>query len=155
MFCIVLFWEIGDRLVRAEESVETSHSTIPFVFSGSFAVKRIETVAVHVTIGTERNGDSWRTCANDEHVARTTAGLESRDLEVDNCKLTSSDRLAHEDWRRLRLQLDKQFRQRFPMRTTIEWTTKSGRHPMSWDTSDVQWRICEIHRVAQENREGF
>ena len=26
VFCIVLFWECGDRLVRGEESVETYHS---------------------------------------------------------------------------------------------------------------------------------
>ena len=45
-------------------------------FSGSFTVKRIETVAVHSTIDTERNGDSRRTCSNDEHVAGTTACLE-------------------------------------------------------------------------------
>ena len=56
MFCDVLSWEGGDRLVRAEESVETAHN--PLVFFGSFAVNRIKTVAVHVTIGTERNGDS-------------------------------------------------------------------------------------------------
>ena len=29
VFCIVLCREIGDRLVRAEKSVETSHSTTP------------------------------------------------------------------------------------------------------------------------------
>ena len=44
MYCSVL--ETGDRLGLAEEVVEVSHSTI----SGAFAVKRIETVAVHSTI---------------------------------------------------------------------------------------------------------
>ena len=47
-------------------------------------MKRIETAAVHSTIDTERNGDSRRTCANDEHVAGATGCLESRDLEVDS-----------------------------------------------------------------------
>ena len=28
VFCIGLGWETGDRLVRAEDSVETAHSTI-------------------------------------------------------------------------------------------------------------------------------
>ena len=42
VFSNVLCWDTGDRLVRA----------------GDTAVKRIETVAVHVTIGTERDGDS-------------------------------------------------------------------------------------------------
>ena len=45
-------------------------------------MKRIGTAAVHST--TERNGDSRRTCSNDEHVARTTACLVSKDLEVDS-----------------------------------------------------------------------
>ena len=37
----------------------SSHSKIPVSsLDLSFALKRIETVAVHVTIGTERNGDS-------------------------------------------------------------------------------------------------
>ena len=58
------------------------HLTVQsLVFSGSFTVKRTETVAVHTTIDTERIGDSRRTCSNDERVARTTACLESRDLE--------------------------------------------------------------------------
>ena len=51
------------------------------VFSGSFAEKRSEKIAVHVTVGTKRNGDSSRICANDEYVARTR--LDSIDLEVD------------------------------------------------------------------------
>ena len=44
--------------VRVEESVEQISPYSPLVFSGSFAVKRIETVVVHVTIDTERHGDS-------------------------------------------------------------------------------------------------
>ena len=47
------------------ESVETVHSTVNrLVFSramktiGSFAVKRSEKFAVHLTVGTERDGDS-------------------------------------------------------------------------------------------------
>ena len=54
-----------DSLVRAKESDETAHSTANrLVFSRatktmrSFTVKRIGTVAVHVTVGTERDGDS-------------------------------------------------------------------------------------------------
>ena len=79
MYCVLFrVGETGDRLVPSEEGVEASHSAI----SGSFTVKRIETVAVHSTIDTERNGDSRRTCSND--VARTTSCLESRDLEVDS-----------------------------------------------------------------------
>ena len=80
MLCVVPYWGTGDRLVLDEEGVEAPHSTI----SGSFTVKRIETVAVHPTIDTERTGDSRRICSNDEHVARTTSCLESRDLEVDS-----------------------------------------------------------------------
>ena len=76
VLCIVPCWETGDRLVLAEEGVEASHSTI----SGSFTVKRI----VQSTIDTERNGDSRRTCSNDEHVARTTSCFESRNLDVDS-----------------------------------------------------------------------
>ena len=80
-YCVLfLVGETGDRLVPSEEGVEASHSAI----SGSFTVKRIETVAVHSTIDTERRGDSRRTCSNDEHVARTTSCLESRDLEFDS-----------------------------------------------------------------------
>ena len=79
LFCIVPCWEICDRLVLAE-GVEASRRTIP----GSFTGNRIETVAVHSIIDTERSGDSQRICANDEHVARTTTCLESRDLEVDS-----------------------------------------------------------------------
>ena len=52
------------RLVRAVESVETAHSTVNRLeFSratktiGSFAVKRSEKIAVHVNVGTERDGD--------------------------------------------------------------------------------------------------
>ena len=59
------------------------HLTVQYlVFSGPFTVKRIGTAAVHST--TERNGDSRRTCSNDEHGAGTTACFESRDLEVDS-----------------------------------------------------------------------
>ena len=58
------------------------HPTVQF--SESFTVKRIETIAVHSTRDTERNGDSRRTCSNDEYVARTTSCPESRDLEVDS-----------------------------------------------------------------------
>ena len=32
-----------------------------------------------------------------------------------------------------------------------KWTSESGRHQGSWKTSNVQERICEIHRVAQED----
>ena len=53
-------------------------------FSASFTVKRIGTVAILSTTDTERNGDSPRTCSNDEHVAGTTARLESRNLDVDS-----------------------------------------------------------------------
>ena len=61
------------------------HLTVQsLVFLGSFTVKHIETVAVHSTSDTERNDDSRRTCSSDEHVARTTACLESRDIEVDS-----------------------------------------------------------------------
>ena len=63
--------------------VETVVSRVSNI-SGSFEVKRIETVAVRSTSDTERHGDSRRTCSNDEHVAGTTACLESRDLEVDS-----------------------------------------------------------------------
>ena len=46
------------------------HLTVQsLVFSGSLTVKRIETVAVHSTIDTQRNDDSRKTCSNDEHVA--------------------------------------------------------------------------------------
>ena len=38
VFCIVLCWGIGDRLVLAEEAVEASRST-SLVFPGSFTVK--------------------------------------------------------------------------------------------------------------------
>ena len=58
----------------------TVHS---LVFSGSFIVIRIGTVAALSTIDTKPNGDSRRTCSNDEHVAGTTACFESKDLEVD------------------------------------------------------------------------
>ena len=64
VFCIVPCCQTGDRLVLAEEGVEASHQSL--VFSGYSTVKRIETVAVHSTIDTERNGDSRRTCSNDE-----------------------------------------------------------------------------------------
>ena len=50
--------------------VEASRSTI----CGSFTVKPIETIAVHVTIDTERNGVSQRTCSNgavEESTVRT------------------------------------------------------------------------------------
>ena len=69
LYCSALgsWWQIGSRWGKFWRSSQNN----PPVFSGSVAVKLIETVAVHVTIGTERNGDSWRTCANDEHVART------------------------------------------------------------------------------------
>ena len=61
------------------------HLTVQsLVLSGSFTVKRIGTVAVRSTIHTERNDDSRRTCSNAEHVARTTASLESKDFEVDS-----------------------------------------------------------------------
>ena len=80
VFCIVPCWETGGRLVLADEDVEASHSTI----FESFTVKRIETVAINSTINTGRNGNSRRTCSNDEHVPRTMACLESRDLEVDS-----------------------------------------------------------------------
>ena len=64
------------------------HLTVQsLVFSGSFTVERIETVAVHSTIDTERIGDSRRTCSNDEHVAGTTACFESRDLEGSQLKI--------------------------------------------------------------------
>ena len=58
------------------------HMVQSLEFSEFFTLKRIGTVAVHST--TERNGDSRRTCSNDERVARTTSCLESRDLEVDS-----------------------------------------------------------------------
>ena len=81
VFCVAPCWETGDRLVLAEEVLK--HLTVQSLeFSGSFTVKRIGTV--HSTIETERNGDSRRTCSNDEHVAGTTACFESRDLEVDS-----------------------------------------------------------------------
>ena len=52
----------------------------------------------------------------------------------------------------LRLQFDKQFRQRFPMRTHDRVKrTKSGRHQRSWETSCVHKRICDIHSLAQED----
>ena len=66
-------------MVLAEEGVEASHSIIScvlWILHGE--------VAVHSTIDTERNGDSRRTCSNDEHVAGTTSCCESRDLEVDS-----------------------------------------------------------------------
>ena len=61
------------------------HLTVQsLVLPGSFTVKRIETLADHSTSDTERNGDCRRTCSNDEHFARTTACLESRDVEIDS-----------------------------------------------------------------------
>ena len=94
------------------------HLTVQsLVFSGSFTVERIETVAVHSTIDTERIGDSRRTCSNDEHVAGTTAWFESRDLEGSQVKILQFRQAGSPGWRRLRLRLDLQFRQRFPKRT--------------------------------------
>ena len=68
------------------QKVQTADSTLNhLVFSratktiGYFAGKRGEKIVVHVTVGTKRGGDSWRTCANDEYVARTTACFESID----------------------------------------------------------------------------
>ena len=56
LYCSVL--GTGDRLARAEESVATAHSAISWCSPDFFAVNRIETVAVHVTIDAERDGDS-------------------------------------------------------------------------------------------------
>ena len=57
------------------------HLTVQsLVFSGSFTVKRIETVAVQSTIDTERNGDSRRICSND-HVAGQQHALTAENLQ--------------------------------------------------------------------------
>ena len=126
-----------------------THLTVQsLVFSGSFTVKRIETVAVHLTVDTERNGDSRRTCANDEHVARTTSRLESRDLEVYSRKIKSSDRLAHQGWERLRLQFDKQFRQRFLMRTHDRVNDKV------WSTSKVMGNLQRSRASLRDSPSG-
>ena len=80
MFCVgelVTDWYLLRKVLK--------HLTVQsLVFPGSFTVKRIETVAVHSTSNTERNDDSRRICSKDKHVARTTAFLESRDVEVDS-----------------------------------------------------------------------
>ena len=83
VFCIAPCWETGDRLVLVKEGVEAG-VVQSLEFSESFTVKRIGTDAIHSTIDAERNGESRRTCSNDEHVAGTTASLESRDVEVDS-----------------------------------------------------------------------
>ena len=58
-------WETADRSVRAEEIVGAAHSAVNrLVFSrptktiGSSAVKLSENIAVHVIVGTERDGNS-------------------------------------------------------------------------------------------------
>ena len=57
VLCTAPCWEIDDRLVLTEES--NKHLTLQsLMFSGSFTVRRIGTVAVHLTIDTERKGDS-------------------------------------------------------------------------------------------------
>ena len=72
---LVTDWYLTKKVLK-----HLPHSTI----SGSFTVKRIETLAVRPTIDTKRTGDSRRICSNDEHAARITSCLESRDLEVDS-----------------------------------------------------------------------
>ena len=109
-FCYRSILYCSDRLTAAEEGAEASHSTI----SGSFKVKRIGTVAVHSTIDSERNCEIRRTCSNDDHVAGTTVSLESR-------KSTG---------RWLRLQSEKQFRQRCLMRIHDQMNDKV------WSTSE-------------------
>ena len=73
MFCVALCWETGDRLVLAEEGFEASHSIISCVLWIFHNETKIETVAVHVTLGTERYGDSPRTFANDAHVCKNNS----------------------------------------------------------------------------------
>ena len=98
-------------------------------------MKRIETIAVHVTIDTERNGDSQRTCSND--------AVEESTVQTG---------WPSQGWRRLRLQLGKQCRQRFLMRTHDQKHARAlSTSKALGKTSNVQRTICEIHRVAQED----
>ena len=90
-----LYWETGDRLVRAEECVETAHCTI----TGVLCIFHGET--------------NWNNCNSLDHRYRAKRRQSKNLFHALNQEIS----MLTVELLQFRLQLDKQFRQRLLMRT--------------------------------------
>ena len=114
VFCIVLCWETRDRLAIAEEGVEASNSTnssVPWILRSETNRNSCSSSIQSEMATVEELVQMMNTLLGQQHALNQ----EISRLTAENQQFRQA--VAHQGCQRLRLQLDKQFRPRFPMRT--------------------------------------